>query len=47
VLPSIAAEKVAAGGFMVLRPDSGDPVEVVLMVSQRRWGTQVTQARLA
>ena len=31
VLPSIASEKVAAGGFMVLRPDSGDPVTAVLM----------------
>ncbi|KAI8870877.1 nicotinamide phosphoribosyltransferase [Ramicandelaber brevisporus] len=31
VLPSIAAEKVAKGGFMVLRPDSGDPVETVMM----------------
>lgn len=30
VLPSVAAAKVAAGGFMVLRPDSGDPVEAVL-----------------
>ena len=31
ILPSIAKEKVAKGGFMVLRPDSGDPVQVVLM----------------
>ncbi|KIY93199.1 nicotinate phosphoribosyltransferase [Monoraphidium neglectum] len=31
VLPSIAARKVEKGGYMVLRPDSGDPVEVVLM----------------
>ena len=31
ILPSIATEKLAKGGFMVLRPDSGDPVEVVLM----------------
>lgn len=30
VLPAIAAEKTAKGGFMVLRPDSGDPVDVVL-----------------
>lgn len=31
VLPSVAAEKVAKGGVMVLRPDSGDPVEAVLL----------------
>jgi nicotinamide phosphoribosyltransferase len=31
VLPSIAAQKVGKGGFMVLRPDSGDPTEAVLM----------------
>ncbi|CAG8512128.1 4381_t:CDS:10 [Cetraspora pellucida] len=31
ILPSIAAQKVEKGGFMVLRPDSGDQVEVVLM----------------
>eukprot|EP00887_Chlorella_sp_A99_P003184 scaffold9.g3184.t1 len=30
VVPSVAAEKVAAGGFWVLRPDSGDPVDAVL-----------------
>lgn len=35
VLPAIATKKVAAGGYMVLRPDSGNPVEVVLMVGQR------------
>jgi nicotinic acid phosphoribosyltransferase len=29
----VAQAKQAAGGFWVLRPDSGDPVEVVLMVS--------------
>lgn len=28
----VAQAKQAAGGFWVLRPDSGDPVEVVLMV---------------
>jgi nicotinamide phosphoribosyltransferase len=31
VLPSLAKLKVEKGGFLVLRPDSGDPVEVVLM----------------
>lgn len=30
VLPSIAEKKVGKGGYMVLRPDSGDPVEAVL-----------------
>jgi nicotinamide phosphoribosyltransferase len=30
VVPSVAAEKVAKGGFWVLRPDSGDPVDAVL-----------------
>lgn len=31
MLPSIAKKKVGRGGFMVLRPDSGDPIEAVLM----------------
>ena len=31
VLPTIARQKTDRGGFMVLRPDSGDPVEAVLM----------------
>uniref|UniRef100_A0A383W1M1 Nicotinamide phosphoribosyltransferase n=1 Tax=Tetradesmus obliquus TaxID=3088 RepID=A0A383W1M1_TETOB len=30
VVPVVASRKVEAGGFWVLRPDSGDPVEVVL-----------------
>ena len=30
VLPSIAKLKVEKGGFLVLRPDSGDPVQVIL-----------------
>jgi len=29
---AVAEAKQAAGGFWVLRPDSGDPVEVVIMV---------------
>lgn len=33
VLPAVAAEKVGKGGYMVLRPDSGDPSEAVLAVS--------------
>lgn len=32
VLPCIASKKVGKGGYMVLRPDSGDPTEAVLMV---------------
>jgi len=31
VLPSIASAKIGKGGYMVLRPDSGDQAEVVLM----------------
>ena len=31
VLPVVAERKLAAGGFMILRPDSGDPVQAVLM----------------
>jgi len=30
ILPSIYKKKAEKGGFMVLRPDSGEPVEVVL-----------------
>lgn len=32
VLPSVASRKVGKGGYMVLRPDSGDPTEAVIMV---------------
>lgn len=31
VLPSVASFKLEKGGFLVLRPDSGDIVESVLM----------------
>ena len=31
VLPVVAKQKLAAGGYMILRPDSGDPVEAVLL----------------
>ncbi|KAI9142446.1 nicotinate phosphoribosyltransferase family-domain-containing protein [Paraphysoderma sedebokerense] len=31
VMPSIASEKVAKGGYFVVRPDSGDQVETVMM----------------
>lgn len=34
VLPSVAERKVGKGGFMVLRPDSGDPVDAVLAALQ-------------
>jgi nicotinamide phosphoribosyltransferase len=30
LLPAVAAKKIEKGGFMVLRPDSGDPTETVL-----------------
>lgn len=36
VLPSVASAQTAAGGYLVLRPDSGDPVEAVLQVPPRR-----------
>lgn len=31
VVPAIASKKVGKGGYLVLRPDSGDPTEAVLM----------------
>ncbi|RHZ75245.1 hypothetical protein Glove_216g80 [Diversispora epigaea] len=31
VVPAIASQKLEKGGFLVIRPDSGDQVEVVLM----------------
>jgi nicotinamide phosphoribosyltransferase len=34
ILPTVAKLKVDKGGFLVLRPDSGDPVEVVLQALQ-------------
>ncbi len=36
VLPSVASKKKAKGGYLVLRPDSGDPTEAVLMVGRGR-----------
>lgn len=30
VLPAVYSQKIEKGGFMVLRPDSGEPVDVVL-----------------
>jgi nicotinamide phosphoribosyltransferase len=35
VLPSVKSEKVGKGGFLVLRPDSGDPKVAVLQVCSR------------
>lgn len=37
VLPSIAKFKLEQGGFLVLRPDSGDPVEVVVQGLRYSW----------
>lgn len=34
VLPTIAEEKNKAGGHLVMRPDSGDPVEAILLALQ-------------
>lgn len=31
VLPTVAQQKIDKGGMLVLRPDSGDPVEAVIM----------------
>ena len=31
ILPAVAKKKLAKGGFMVLRPDSGDPVQTVVL----------------
>jgi len=30
ILPSVAQKKIGKGGYMVLRPDSGDPVDAVI-----------------
>lgn len=46
VLPSVASLAVKKGGFLVLRPDSGDPVEVVLMAlraADQIFGSNVNQ----
>ncbi len=47
VLPSIAAKKIGKGGYMVLRPDSGDPTEQVLMAlraAERVFGSTTNKA---
>ncbi|ORZ35847.1 nicotinate phosphoribosyltransferase family-domain-containing protein [Catenaria anguillulae PL171] len=44
VLPAVKAVKLAKGGFLVLRPDSGDPVETVvqaLRAADKVFGSQV------
>ncbi|KAG0226858.1 hypothetical protein BGW41_004071 [Actinomortierella wolfii] len=46
VLPAVAAFKLAKGGFLVLRPDSGDIVEAVLMglrAAERVFGATVNK----
>lgn len=46
VLPSIADEKCKKGGLMVLRPDSGVPVDVVLMAlraAEKTFGTRINK----
>ena len=44
MLPSVAEKKVGRGGFMVLRPDSGDPVKAVLealMAAEKVFGVDI------
>ncbi|GAX79752.1 hypothetical protein CEUSTIGMA_g7193.t1 [Chlamydomonas eustigma] len=46
VLPTVATKKVGAGGYLVLRPDSGDPTESVLMAleaADRVFGSTVNK----
>ncbi|KAL2918884.1 hypothetical protein HK105_201718 [Polyrhizophydium stewartii] len=46
VLPSVASIKIGKGGFLVLRPDSGDPVQVVLQAlhaADKVFGSDVNQ----
>ena len=46
VIPAIAQQKIEQGGFMVLRPDSGDPVEAVLdalHAAERVFGVDINQ----
>jgi len=46
ILPLIKEAKEAAGGHMVIRPDSGEPVEVVLMglkAAEKTFGTTVNE----
>lgn len=44
VIPAVAAEQVEAGGFWVLRPDSGDPTDAVvaaLEAADRAFGSDI------
>lgn len=46
IVPSLAEKKVKKGGFMVYRPDSGDPVEAVLMglnAAEKTFGATVNK----
>ena len=46
VVPAIAQQKIEKGGFMILRPDSGDPVEAVLdalHAAERVFGVDINQ----
>lgn len=46
VLPTVVKEKESAGGYLVLRPDSGDPVEAVLMglrAAERAFGAETNK----
>ncbi|KAJ3329160.1 hypothetical protein HDU76_008502 [Blyttiomyces sp. JEL0837] len=46
ILPSIAKQKTQRGGVLVLRPDSGDPVEVVIQAleaAEKVFGAQVNK----
>lgn len=46
VLPSVAEKKIGRGGYFVLRPDSGDPVEAVvqaLEAAEKVFGVDVNQ----
>ena len=44
ILPSIAKQKLERGGFLVLRPDSGNPIDTVIMAmdaAAKVFGTRV------
>jgi hypothetical protein len=46
ILPTVAAKKLAKGGFLVLRPDSGDAVQTVVMglrAAEEVFGCDVNQ----
>ncbi|KAJ9049782.1 hypothetical protein DSO57_1021004 [Entomophthora muscae] len=46
LLPEVAPHKLEKGGFLVLRPDSGDPIETVLMAlraAEKVFGVYVNQ----